>query len=188
MNWQKHCEEIFQLAQAVQVTMRPQETIALDVAVEDLWKKTVALRCAKRTIYCIGNGASAAIASHFSADMAKNGRLHTEVFSDLALITAISNDLSYREVFAEPLRRRATSGDILVAISSSGNSENIVHCANCARELDLFIVTLSAMKNENALRQLGDLNFYFPAQTYGNAETLHAMMLHYWTDLFLAEK
>ena len=66
------------------------------------------------------------MASHFAADLAKNGKLHVQVFSDLALITAISNDLGYEEVFAEPLRRMGSSGDLLVAISSSGRSENIL--------------------------------------------------------------
>lgn len=61
---------------------------------------TIRAREHGRTIYLIGNGASASMASHFAADLAKNGRLHAQVFSDLALITAISNDMGYENVFS----------------------------------------------------------------------------------------
>ena len=152
-----------------------------------LWREmTVKIRKLKRTVYLIGNGASASMASHVAADLAKNAFVHTEVFSDLSLITAIANDLSYDEVFAEPLRRRMVPGDMLVAISSSGRSSNILHAAEEAIELGGQVVTLSAMSAENELRSLGTLNFYIPAQTYGDAETCHAAILHHWIDLVAA--
>jgi D-sedoheptulose 7-phosphate isomerase len=144
--------------------------------------KTFDLRRKGGTLYAIGNGASASMASHFTADLAKNGRLHTQVFSDLALITAISNDFSYHEVFAEPLRRRGQAGDVLVAISSSGKSPNILNAVQVANDLGMNVVTLSAMTGDNPLRQLGTLNAYIPATTYGNAETAHAAILHFWID------
>ena len=74
------------------------------------------------------------MASHFSADLAKNGNLHTQVFSDLSLITAISNDISYEQVFAVPLAKWAQKGDMLVAISSSGGSPNVLAGAKVATE------------------------------------------------------
>jgi D-sedoheptulose 7-phosphate isomerase len=122
------------------------------------------------------------MASHFAADLAKNGHLHTQVFSDLSLITAISNDMGYEHVFAEPLRRRAQPQDMLVAISSSGNSPNLLKAAEVARDKGLTLVTLTAMAPDNALRQLGDLNLYVGASTYGLAETAHAAVLHHWMD------
>lgn len=143
---------------------------------------TLALREGRRTVYLVGNGASASMASHFAADLAKNGHLHTQVFSDLSLITAISNDMGYEHVFAEPLRRRAQPQDMLVAISSSGNSPNLLCAAEVAREKGLHLVTLTAMGPDNALRQLGDLNLYVGARTYGLAETAHAAVLHHWMD------
>ncbi|MCP4454806.1 MAG: SIS domain-containing protein, partial [Planctomycetes bacterium] len=114
------------------------------------------------TIFLVGNGASASMASHVAADLAKNGHIRTEVFSDLALITAVANDISYDEVFAEPLRRRMQPGDMLVAISSSGNSPNVVNAANEARVLGGHVITLSAMQPSNKLKCVGDLNFYLP--------------------------
>ena len=150
----------------------------------ELWrKKTLALRKAKKAIYLIGNGASASMASHYAADLAKNAHLHTEVFSDLSLVTAISNDLGYENVFSEPLRRRGKPGDMLVAISSSGRSPNILAAVKIARRLRMTVITLTAMSARNPLRRLGDLNAHVGAETYGLAETCHAAVLHRWMDL-----
>jgi len=143
---------------------------------------TCNIRDTGKTIYLIGNGASASMASHISADLAKNAQVHTQVFTDLSLITAISNDIGYEDVFAEPLRRRMRPGDMLVAISSSGQSVNVLKAVQEAAALGGVVVTLSAMKPDNALRLLGNLNFYVPAQTYGKAETCHAAILHFWID------
>lgn len=147
------------------------------------WKAmTLHIRQRRGTIFMIGNGASASMASHLAADLAKNARLHTEVFSDLSLITAISNDMGYEHVFSEPLSRRARPGDMLVAISSSGRSPNILAAVRVARKCRLNIVTLSAMKAGNPLRKCGVLNVYVPAATYGFAESCHAAILHHWMD------
>ena len=147
------------------------------------WKHaTLRLRDRGRTLYLIGNGASASMASHMSADLAKNGHIHTEVFSDLSLITAISNDLGYECVFSEPLSRRARAGDMLVAISSSGRSRNVLLAVDEALRHRVMVVTLSAMAAANPLRRRGALNFYVPATTYGGAETCHAAILHHWMD------
>ncbi len=144
---------------------------------------TMIIRSLERTVYLVGNGASSSMASHLAADLAKNGRVHTEVFTDQSLLTAIANDLSFEEVFAEPLRRRMKAGDMLVAISSSGSSPNVLKAVEVARRRGGFIVTLSAMKSTNPLRHRGDLNYYISAQTYGEAETCHAAILHHWMDL-----
>ncbi|MFH1148489.1 MAG: SIS domain-containing protein, partial [Pseudomonadota bacterium] len=147
---------------------------------------TLRIRGSRRTVYLVGNGASASMASHISADLAKNANVHTEVFSDLSLITAVANDISYEQVFAEPLRRRMSEGDMLVGISSSGQSPNVLRAAEAAAGLGGIVITLSAMKPENALRSLGVLNFYVPGETYGMAETCHAAILHYWVDQMTA--
>lgn len=149
----------------------------------DLWCDcTDDIRHADRVTYLIGNGASASMASHFAADLAKNADLHTQVFTDLSLLTAVANDMSYDMVFMVPLRRRLKPGDMVVAISSSGNSPNVVKAAEFAVLREATLVTLTAMQPTNALRQLGTLNFWLPAETYGLAETGHAAILHYWMD------
>ena len=150
----------------------------------DIWRdKTLQVRLSKGTIYLIGNGASAAMASHTAADLAKNAHIHTQVFTDVALMTAISNDIGYEAVFSEPLRRMASPGDMLVAVSSSGRSANLMSATALAGDMGMTVVTLTAADANNPLRAQGQLNVYVPARTYGEAETCHAALLHHWMDL-----
>jgi phosphoheptose isomerase len=142
----------------------------------------VAARDQRRVCYFVGNGASASLASHFASDLTKTGRIHAQVFSDPALMTAYANDCGYDEVFVEPLLRIGGAGDLLVAISSSGRSSNVCRAAEKARELGLTVVTLSSMDAENPLRGLGDLNVYVPGDAYGHSESCHAAVLHFWMD------
>ena len=100
------------------------------------------------TMFFLGNGASAMMASHMAADGSKNGGFRALAFNDPALMTAVGNDISYEQVFALPLKRFANSGDILVTISSSGNSPNILAAIEAAKELGLKVITLSGMKDE----------------------------------------
>jgi len=153
------------------------------------WCK-IASRIKKRqsTCFFIGNGASASIASHFAADCLKNAHLRAQNFSDPALLTAIGNDLSADETFSLPLSRYGRRGDLLVTISSSGNSPNILRALATARIIGLKIVTLSAMSEQNRSRLLGDINLYIPSQRYGVAESAHALLLHCWLDLFLEKQ
>ena len=133
-------------------------------------------------LFFVGNGASAAMACHTATDVGKTARVRTQVFTDPALMTAVANDVEYAEVFAEPLSWMMNASDVLVAISSSGNSPNVIRAAEKTRERKGHSVTLSAMQPGNALRHAGDLNFYLPAMKYGLAETSHAAILHHWVD------
>lgn len=183
--WSSNVSELHACLGSLSVWDDAGETLDADLGFSRLREATLRLRKAGNIAYFIGNGASAAMASHISADLAKNAFLHTRVFTDLALITALANDLCYEEVFAEPLRRYLKPGDMLVAISSSGRSANIIRAAREAGNLGGIVVTLSAMKPDNPLRTLGTYNFYVPADTYGLAETSHAAILHFWVDLMV---
>lgn len=136
-------------------------------------------------LYLAGNGASAMMAGHFAADACKNGGLSAMAFNDAALLTATANDVAFEEVFALPLRRLARAGDLLIAISSSGNSPNIVRALETARSMSVGIVTLTGMGADNRARGLGDLNFYVPSRRYGWVECAHQLILHYWLDQYL---
>lgn len=181
--WQQHIESLTRLLDGIAFTSRDGADFDVDAGFARWLDLTLKLRERRQTLYLIGNGASASMASHFAADLAKNGRIHTQVFSDLSLITAISNDMGYEHVFAEPLRRRGARGDLLVAISSSGRSPNVLAAIDVADELEMSVVTLTAKDPANPLRSRGDLNLYVPAKTYGLAETAHAAALHFWMDL-----
>lgn len=184
--WADHIEALNNVIGGMTCRSERQRGIGAEDAFARWRSLTLAVRRSRKTVYLVGNGASASMASHMAADLAKNARLHTEVFSDLSLITAISNDMGYEHVFSEPLSRRARPGDMLVAISSSGRSPNVLKAVEVARRRRLTVVTLSAMDEDNPLRRKGTLNFYIPAKTYGCAETGHAAILHYWMDLMQA--
>jgi len=140
------------------------------------------------TMFFAGNGASAMMASHMAADSSKNGGFRALAFNDPALMTAIGNDIAYEQIFAVPLKRYADPGDILITISSSGNSPNIVAAIESAKEVGLKIITLSGMKEDNKSRQMGDFNFYVPCITYGMAECSHQVILHCWLDIFMEKQ
>jgi D-sedoheptulose 7-phosphate isomerase len=133
----------------------------------------------------IGNGASAGIASHMAADFLKNGGMRTVSFNDGALLTCIGNDYGYRHVFEEPIRVQADPGDILVAISSSGQSENILRGVEAARKKGCAVVTLSGFDQANPLSSLGDFNFYVPSSKYGPVEIAHQFVIHCILDAIL---
>ena len=180
--WNINASELKACLDSLSVWDAVGEPLAPDTGFSRLFEATQQLGKNGNILYFIGNGASASMASHISADLAKNARLHTRVFTDLSLMSALANDLCYEEVFAEPLRWHLKKGDMLVAISSSGRSANILRAAQEAKTLGGVVVTLSAMKPDNPLRILGTVNFYVPANTYGLAETSHAAILHHWVD------
>lgn len=138
-----------------------------------------------QSLYLIGNGGSAGMASHMAADACKNARLRAHAFNDSSLLTATANDMAFEEVFALPLVRLGRPHDLLIAISSSGSSPNIVRALETAQSLAMRIVTLSGKGAENRSRTLGDLNFYVPCQRYGWVESAHQVILHYWLDQFM---
>ena len=136
-------------------------------------------------LFFCGNGASATMAEHMSHDWFQNAKINTYTCSETSHITAISNDISYADVFAYRIERILTEKDILVTISSSGNSPNIIRAIEEAHKKGAFIVTISGMDATNSSRKLGDLNLYVPLNTYGLVESAHSVLLHSVLDEFL---
>ncbi len=134
-------------------------------------------------IFFIGNGGSAAIASHCAIDYLKNGRLRATALNDGAALTCISNDLGYDKVFSHQLEMHARLGDVLVAVSSSGESENILSAVQTMWDMHNIVVTLSGFKPDNRLRSKGHVNFYVPSDRYGIVEVVHLTILHAILDL-----
>lgn len=126
----------------------------------------------------IGNGGSAAIASHQAVDYWKNGGMRAIAFNDSSLLTCVSNDFGYRHVFEKPIAMFADSEDVLIAISSSGQSENIHRGVSAARARQCHVITMSGFQPDNHLRQLGDVNFYVPSRSYGEVEITHLAICH----------
>lgn len=181
-SWHDNIEKLHSLLNNLTVTDAAGAPLNHEEGYQRWQEMSVQTREADGCIFFVGNGASASMASHFATDIAKNGGIRAQVFTDSSLLTALGNDISFDQVYAEPLRWQMKKKDMLIAVSSSGNSPNIVEAVKTARELGGQVVTLSAMQETNTIRVMGDLNFYIQAATYGHAETGHAAILHYWMD------
>ena len=131
----------------------------------------------------VGNGGSATVASHIAQDLCKNVGIPCLAFNDPALLTALSNDEGYEHVFSRQIGFHAQLGDLLIAISSSGNSESIVNAVSAARAAGCRVLTMSGFGPENRLRQTGDYNIYVPSGEYGFVEIGHLAFCHAIVDL-----
>jgi D-sedoheptulose 7-phosphate isomerase len=145
-----------------------------------------ALRGGRSKAMVIGNGGSAAIASHLHNDLCKAVRVRAMVFHEQPLLTALANDDGYRTVFQTPVRLWADQDDLLIAVSSSGESDSIIDAVTLAAERGCRILTFSGFKAGNRLRRLGDVNIYVPSGEYGYVEMAHSVIAHCMTDLTIA--
>ena len=133
-------------------------------------------------LYICGNGGSAGIAQHMTADFLKNGGIRTYNMYGQSTITCISNDLTYEYVFCKQLEMLAEDGDILIAISSSGESENIIKAIREMQRVKGTVITLTGFQEENQIRKMGDINIYVPAKQYGMVESVHNLILQQMVD------
>lgn len=136
------------------------------------------------TIYLCGNGGSAASVSHITCDIVKGASYQREkkfrvmaLTDNLATITAYANDVSYSDVFVEPLKNFATPKDLVVAVSGSGNSPNVVKALEYARTVPCRTIAFTG-RDGGKLAPLGDLNLHVAEQHMGRIEDAHMMMLH----------
>ena len=135
-----------------------------------------------KRIFFIGNGGSNAICSHMMEDYGKIARFRTFSFSDAALITCYANDYGYENAIMEWLKLHLDPDDLLIAISSSGESKNIVNAALFAKEHNARIFTLTGFKPGNTLSMIGDVNIHLPISNYGIVECFHQTILHIMLD------
>jgi D-sedoheptulose 7-phosphate isomerase len=150
----------------------------------------------ENTVYFMGNGGSAATASHFATDLGVGLKLRgIKNFSVMCLsdnipaVTAISNDVGYDNIFYAQLKNRLKKGDVLVAISASGNSPNIVKAAEYARSLGARIIGCTGFDG-GKLRELSDISFHVQTEKgeYGLVEDMHMILDHIIYSYFVATK
>ena len=135
------------------------------------------------TIYLIGNGGSSGIISHTAIDFVNACKLKAYPITDNSMLTCFANDYGYENVFKEPLQTMIGKDDILLAVSSSGNSPNIVNGATIAKEKGAKVITLSGFKPDNKLRKEGHFNVWLESNSYGYVEIGHALVIHYMVDI-----
>lgn len=138
----------------------------------------------KNQIIFIGNGGSAAVASHKSLDFWRNLKIKSIVFSDYSRLTCLSNDEGYDKVYQKQIKDYVFRNDLLIAISSSGKSSNILLAVKEMIKKNGKVITFTGFSPKNPLRKLGDLNFYTPSNHYNQVETIHLILLDVILELF----
>jgi len=166
----------------LQVTNQQGAVLSLDEGTTRAVDMILSVRSALGKVMLIGNGGSAAIASHMQNDLCRGAGVRAIVFNEPPLLTALSNDHGYGCVFERPVELWADSGDLLLAISSSGQSENILRAVRATLARGCQVITLSGFSADNPLRRMGPLNFYVPSQVYGYVELVHSALAHFLTD------
>ena len=147
-----------------------------------------ALRGTTAKAIAIGNGGSASVANHFVLDLWNAADIRAESFAEPSLLTCMANDYGYANVFRKPIGMFADKGDVLLAISSSGKSENILHAVEEAKAKGLWCVTMSGFKPDNPLSRLGHINIFVNSGSYGMVELAHAVLCHYIADLLKVKR
>jgi D-sedoheptulose 7-phosphate isomerase len=160
------------------VTSKSGQPVELADAVNQVMADASRAHTAGNKLIFVGNGGSAAIASHMATDYSKNGNVRAIALNDSSMLTCLGNDLGYDQVFAKQIELHARRGDMLIAISSSGRSSNILNAVKEARSAECKIVTFSGFGAKNPLRSLGDINFYISSDRYGFVEIAHLTLCH----------
>lgn len=145
-------------------------------------------------IYSIGNGGSASIADHLCCDFSKgtfiSGMKNLKSFSlssNNAILTALSNDIGYEDSFSAQIEIYGETGDILFAVSSSGNSANIINACQQAKEQNMTVIGLTGFDG-GKLRHLADLSFHVDVHNYGLIEDLHVSIMHILSQMLFKRK
>ena len=142
-----------------------------------------------KKIIIIGNGGSASIASHFSVDLTKNAKIKCMNFNEAGLITCFANDYGFEHWAEKAIDFYGDEGDLLIVISSSGKSENMLNGVKAARKVNFSsVVTLSGFNNDNPLNQLGDVNLWADSNAYNFVENIHQIWLLAIVDLVIGKR
>lgn len=185
---EKYYKNLFNFASSIRVTNESSGNLTFSAGIEFVGNLIISQVGAGKKIIFIGNGGSAAIASHMAVDFWKNGGMKAMSFNDGPQLTCLGNDYGYKHVFEKPITMFADDGDVLVAISSSGRSENILLGVHAAKSKGCRIVTISGFDENNPLSSLGEINFYVPSKAYGPVEVLHHSICHCIIDTIMKVK
>ncbi len=138
----------------------------------------------RATVFSCGNGGSAAISNHLHCDHMKGCQTDTHLkprvvslSSTIETITAIANDYSYDDIFQYQLQSMADVGDVLVTVSSSGNSENIVRACTWAKENRVHVISMTGFDGGRSAK-LADINLHVESDNYGIIEDMHQSLMH----------
>lgn len=156
-----------------------------DEGIIDLISEFIKHKRKNSQLFFLGNGGSSAIASHMTADFMKNGGMKTYSLYDNAVTTCMGNDYGYEYIFSKPMEFLVNEKDLVVAISSSGNSKSIINAIEAAKKKRARVITLTGFKENNKAKELGDINVYVPSEKYGIVESIHNLILQQIVDAIM---
>ena len=161
--------------------------LKIDVSNELVELKELMVECHTqgKKIIIVGNGGSAAIASHCAIDFNKAAGVRCVNFNESSLITCLANDYGYDAWVAKALEFHAEIGDLLILISSSGQSTNMVRAADYALGQGLTVVTFTGFSSANPLKARGHVNFWIKSKAYNFIESFHQLWLLSVCDLIV---
>ena len=142
-----------------------------------------------KNVLIFGNGGSASIASHFSVDLTKNAKIRCLNFNEAGLITCFANDYGFEYWAEKAIGFYGNEGDLLIVISSSGQSKNMINAVKAARNGNFHsVVTLSGFSEDNPLQKMGDINLWVNNKSYNFVENIHQIWLLAIVDLIIGKR
>lgn len=183
----EYITKIIKLLHKIEISTKVKVLYSYDGGIKEIFQFLRQCKDERNTLFICGNGGSAGIAQHMTGDFLKNGGFRTFSMYGQPTITCISNDLSYEYVFCKQLELLAKKDDLLIAISSSGNSENIIKAVKTMKKIGGKVITFSGFKSDNKLKTLGDINVYVPVEHYGMVESIHNLILQQLVDIIVDE-
>ena len=167
-------------SQSISKLLNEVDTNLISKSVE-LIKKKIKIN---NKIYIVGNGGSSSIASHVSVDFVKVAKIKSQTFNNANIITCFANDYGHDNWIKEAIKAYCTDNDLIILISSSGESSNIINAALYCEENKIDTITLSGFGQNNQLSKLGKINFHVNSNNYNYIEMTHHIILVSIVDIF----
>jgi D-sedoheptulose 7-phosphate isomerase len=143
----------------------------------NLENKILEIKRKKYSLFVYGNGGSAAVASHFNTDAFNKCGIASNTLGDKSLITCLANDYGFEKIIKINISKFATKKDLVILISSSGESRNMINAARFCKNKKIFLVTLTGFNKNNSLKRLGNINLWVDSKEYNYIENIHQLWL-----------
>lgn len=178
----RYLDELISTLKAVSIRENDSSEMGFEEGMRLLLSLFLTKKREGQTVCFIGNGGSAAIATHMTTDFFKNGSMKVASPFDLATMTCLGNDYGYEHLFSKQVERMMGKGDLLVAISSSGKSPNIVNAIEAAHGNGADVLSFTGFSPDNPARAMADYSAYISSGEYGVVESCHNLMLQELVD------
>jgi D-sedoheptulose 7-phosphate isomerase len=186
-SYMQHLEQFKNVLSNTKISIKNKQVHSFELGLDLIIEKLLQIGDEKRNLYVIGNGGSAGIAAHAVTDFVNVCKLKASTLHESSLLTCMANDYGYENAMARMLDLVLNPGDVLIAISSSGKSANIVNATSMAQKKGAYSITFTGFASSNPVREDGDLSIWVDSNDYGLIEVGHQFILHHISDRIGAE-